>query len=159
MTANCWPTFHVQSMIWATDLTGLETLLFPSAEISAKVIKTPIPTAAYLFPHLHPGINTCFDGWNSAVSAEVGASAVIKAAGYKLDVMMNAYHSSEKYEEECDTSRNGDVLTDHAYFGTNVHPYETIFLKSNRDIDPTNLEKMTEWVEGSGYSSYDYCSA
>jgi len=72
---------------------------------------------------------------------------------------MNAYHSSEKYEEECDTSRNGDVLTDHAYFGTNVHPYETIFLKSNRDIDPTNLEKMTEWVEGSGYSSYDYCSA
>jgi len=145
-------------MIWATDIDGLTTLLFPSPEIASAVASTPIPNAGNMFGALHPGINSCFDGWNSAVAAEIGSSAVIKAAGYKLDVMMNAYHGSKNYEDECDSSVNGDVLTDHAYFGTNVHPYETIFLKSNRNIDPVNLEKMTEWVTGSGYSSYDYCS-
>ncbi|KAG9247111.1 hypothetical protein BJ878DRAFT_415554 [Calycina marina] len=156
MTGNCWPMFHIQSMIWATDSVGLNTLLFPTPELAANIANTPVPN--FVSDKLFPGINACFDGWNSAVSAEVGSSALIKAAGYKLDVMMSAFHSSTKYEEECDSSKNGDVLMNHAYFGTNVHPFETIFLKSNRDIDPVNLARMTEWEEGSKYSSFDHCS-
>lgn len=134
MTANCWPAFHVQSMIWATDSIGLTALLTS-------------PT----------GINDCFHTWDSAVKAEVGASAVIKEAGYKIDVMMSAFHGDELYEEHCDGSENGDVLWDHKYYGTNVHPYETIFMKSNRDIDPVLMEKLTGWHEGANYSSYDVC--
>jgi len=139
----------VQSMIWATDTIGLSILL------SSK------------------GINRCFHSWRSAVSAEIGASALIKSAGYKLDVMMSLYHSKDKngkkgmgegnggngarYEEECDSSKNGDVLWNGKYAGTNVHPYETIFLKSNRDINSVGLERLTEWTGGRGYSSYDFC--
>jgi hypothetical protein len=157
MTANCWPSFHVQSMIWATDTIGLSILL------SRK------------------GIHRCFHSWESAVSAEIGASALIKLAGYKLDVMMSLYHSKDKnedgneekdgkngmgkwnggsgsrYENECDSSDNGDVLWDGEYAGINVHPYETIFLKSNRDISPVVLTRLTEWTKGRGYSSYDFC--
>jgi hypothetical protein len=29
MAPNYWATFHVQSMIWATESIGLSTLLFP----------------------------------------------------------------------------------------------------------------------------------
>lgn len=156
MTGNCWQIFHIQSMILATDIIGLNTLLFPPPEHAASVLNFTL--TGFVASQLYPGINHCFDGWSSAVAAEVGSSALIKAAGYKLDVMMGAYHSSKDYEKECDTTHNGDVLTDHAYYGTNVHPYETIFLKTNRGIDPDNLKKMTEWENGSQYSSYDYCS-
>ena len=93
------------------------------------------------------------------MTAEISASSLIKAAGYKLDVMMSAYHKSKNYEQECSSSENGDVLWNGKYYGVNVHPYETIFLKSNRDIDPLSLERLTEWTRGRTYSSYKFCSA
>ncbi|TVY84035.1 hypothetical protein LSUE1_G002760 [Lachnellula suecica] len=165
MTANCWPTFHVQSMIWATDLTGLEVLLFPSPDaIAAYALNPPKsasndPLEALTVANQAPGINSCFHDWISAVTAEVGASTLIKAAGYKLDVMMSAYHGTENFDETCDASKNADVLWDKEYFGTNVHPFETVFMKSNRDVDPVGLERHTQWVQGRGYSSYDFCKA
>ncbi len=36
MTGNCWPQFHVQSMIWATDDVGMELMLNPPAGASKK---------------------------------------------------------------------------------------------------------------------------
>ncbi len=71
--------------------------------------------------------------------------------------MMAAYHADAKYEERCDSRENGDVLWDGKYFGTNVHVFETIFMKSNRDVDPIGLERQTEWARGSGYKSWDVC--
>lgn len=150
MTGNCWPKFHVQSMIWATDITGVELLLFPPK--TTKI--TP------LFPDETPrpevGINDCFHDWDSAVHAEIHASQIILDAGYELDVMMSAFHVGE-YIEHCDNKTNGDVLWQGKYEGTNVHPYETIFLKTNRDIDPVLMERLTSWHTRSNYSSYDYC--
>lgn len=40
------------------------------------------------------------------------------------------------------------MLWDKEYYGTNVHPYETIFLKSNRGIDLVGLERLSEWTRG-----------
>ncbi|KAH8600790.1 hypothetical protein B0O99DRAFT_648905 [Bisporella sp. PMI_857] len=165
MTGNCWPTFHIQSMILATDAVGMNVLLFPPPAAAEKLKEIPpygpMPGSEEMFPQPHPGINSCFHTWGSAVSAEIGSSAIIKAAGYRLDVMMSAYHGvkgGEKlYEDSCDTSVNGDVLEEDGYFGTNVHPYETVFMKTNRKIDPLGIAKLTEWTEGRGYSSYDYC--
>jgi hypothetical protein len=135
MTGNCWPAFHVQSMIWATDAIGLSILLQPDA------------------------INQCFHDWNTAVQAEVQTTSTFQAAGYEVDTMMAAFHSDNAYIEHCDSSANGDVLWDGKYFGTNVHPFETIFLKSNRNIDPVLMQRLTEWTDGRNYSSYDFCRA
>ena len=151
MTGNCWPSWHVQSMIWATDSLGISALLFPpknSKLLPPKEDGTP-----------EVGINGCFHTWDEAVHAEIFATKVIKAAGYKATVMMSAFHSDAEYEEHCDSGGNGDVLWNGKYFGTNVHPYETIFLKTNRDIDPVLMERLTKWTDGSGYSSYDHCPA
>lgn len=165
MTANCWPTFHVQSMIWATDIIGLTALLFPTpAALSTYALNPPasadldLERAAQTPPQI-PGINHCFHSWITAVTAEVGASSLIRAAGYKLDVMMSAYHGIENYEEQCDSSENGDVLRDKKYFGTNVHPFETVFVKTNREVDPVGFARLAEWVDGRGYSSYEFCKA
>lgn len=159
MTANCWPSFHVQSMIWATDITGISVLLAPSpATIRTYSVNPPI-TPGEPEEGLPPGINACFHDWGSAVNAEVGATRLVEAAGYKVDVMMSAFSGTENFEGVCDSSTNGDVLWDQKYYGTNVHPFDTIFIKSNRDIDPVGIERHTTWVEGRKYSSYDFCHA
>jgi hypothetical protein len=152
-------------MIWATDIIGLETLLHPSDTILTYLHDHPItlpPAGQSDDPetdnrHQAPGINGCFHNWNSAVAAEVSSSALIKAAGYKIDAMMNAFLGDEKYRNQESCESNGDVLWDGGYWGTNVNVFETIFIKSNRDVDPKNLEMQTKWMEGRGYSSYDYC--
>jgi hypothetical protein len=50
-----------------------------------------------------------------------------------------------------------DWLGPGAYFGTFVHPYENLFMKSHRHIEDTVLDRLTEWHDGWGYSSYDVC--
>ena len=166
MTANCWPSLHVQSMIWATDLTGLETLLSPPSAIVTNLTLHPTypadtetETGKKLPPH-YTGINSCFHTWGAAVAAEIGASALIRAAGYKIDVMMAAYHAAENYEDICEKRRDkADVLWEGRYFGVNVHPFETVFIKSNRDVDTLTIDRLTQWTKKRGYSSYDYCKA
>ena len=37
------------------------------------------------------------------------------------------------------TPRRDDLSYRHAYFGRSLHPYEVIFIKSNRDLHPTFL--------------------
>jgi hypothetical protein len=176
MTANCWPTFHIQSMIWATDITGLEVLLFPpepaldylsthpillpppkNKESKGKTLPKPAPETSRV--HQAPGINGCFHTWDSAVAAEISSTSLMKAAGYKVDAMMAAYHGMKEYEEGQTCRENRDVLFDGEYFGTNVHPFETGFMKSNRDVDPVGLERLSQWMGGRGYRSYDYCKA
>jgi hypothetical protein len=144
MTGNCWPTFHVQSMIWATDIIGLDLLLNPPAGPSKSGEDQPA------------GINRCFAGWENAVAGEVEASGIITRAGYNIDVMMAAFHGYD-YIEKCDPNKNGDVLWNNAYEGTNIHPYDTMFMKTNRNIDPAMVEKLTAWTDGSKYSSWDHC--
>lgn len=161
MTSNCWPNFHVQSMIWATDRVGIELLLFPSQEVTDKA-RLHITAPEINDPNekaLSPGLNHCFHTWKSAVQAEIGATSLIKAAGYEVDVMMSAYHKTTDYAAKCDGKKNGDVLWNGKYEGTNVHPFETIFIKANRDIDPVGIQKHTEWMDGREYSSYDFCKA
>lgn len=51
-----------------------------------------------------------------------------------------------------------DWLGPGSYFGTFVHPYENLFMKSHRHIEDTVLDRLTEWHDGWGYSSYDVCS-
>lgn len=84
----------------------------------------------------------------------------MRAAGYKVDAMMAAYHGMKEYHEEGKSCfENKDVLFDKEYFGTNVGVFETGFVKSNRDIDPVGLEKQSLWMKGRGYRSYDFCHA
>lgn len=68
---------------------------------------------------------------------------------------MTAFHMSEHYQEECREYK--DALYENSYFGTNLHPYDTVFAKANRGTNALVLERLTEWMGGRKYSSYDYC--
>jgi hypothetical protein len=72
--------------------------------------------------------------------------------------MMTAHQALKNkadYGEICGKAE--DLLYEGKYYGTNVHPFELVFMKTNRRIDDFGLEKLTEWVDGIGYESYDYC--
>ncbi|KAL3425473.1 hypothetical protein PVAG01_02264 [Phlyctema vagabunda] len=137
-TLNCQnniDTAHVQSMIWATDAVGLSYLLQPEAI----------------------GME-CFNTLQAAMNAEVRTTPYLRSAGFHVDVMMASYQLEKDYayiDKHC--HETGDQLWPNSYWGFNVHPFELIFMKSHRGIDDGMLAKMTEWAEGSGYSSYDVC--
>lgn len=46
---------------------------------------------------------------------------------------------------------------DKTYFGIDVSPWEVLFVKLNRGINPLMYDLATNWVDGSGYSSYEHC--
>ncbi|KAF3919052.1 hypothetical protein ABW21_db0202408 [Orbilia brochopaga] len=130
MTYNCNPYFgtpHIQSMLLATDLTGLKSIL---------------------------PILTCADDWLSAVYMESNTTAAITAAGYNVFAMMTAFSSHRDYPAVCD---NGDVLFDGTYFGQTIHPYEMVFQKANRNVGTGMLELLTRWTDQAGYSSWEVC--
>jgi hypothetical protein len=81
------------------------------------------------------------------------------SAGYKVDTLMAAWHGEypggkSDYYDKCDFE---DPHVNGRYFGFNLHPYETLFVKANRDIDPKMIEKLTQWHDNMKYSSYDVC--
>lgn len=130
MTSNCHPRYHIQSMFLVTDRVGIELFL-----------------ASWY----------CFPNKESAVKAEIETASIVESQGFEAISMLAYYHSNKtRYIEECLTT-NGDLLYNNLYFGFNVHAFETIFYKTNRDIDPAMINHMTKWYDARNYSSYDYC--
>jgi hypothetical protein len=92
---HCQPIFHAQSMIWATDIIGMENPPFPINTTVEKLAAMPywhVTEPKDAPEELHPpGINSCFHTHNAAVNAEIRAAALIKDAGYESEVMMSAF--------------------------------------------------------------------
>ncbi len=121
-------------MIYATDSIGLSIMLTPQ------------------------GIGECFPTLRHAMGGEVRTTPLIKSKGYHIDVMLTNFQSEGNYAfENCTV--NGDFLYENTYYGFSVHPFETMFIKTNRNISPKLIEQLTEWVDKSKYSSYDVCKA
>ncbi|KAG9521454.1 hypothetical protein KCU93_g7385, partial [Aureobasidium melanogenum] len=128
---------HLQSMIMATDKLGMAAIL----------------------PNLK-----CFENMGSAVAdGETQISRWIQEAGYGIYAMMSSFKAyggeeSEKvYLEACSGS---DALYSGNHNGTSLHPYDTIFSKTNRpwnEYDRKVIDQLTEYAHLSGYSSYDKC--
>jgi hypothetical protein len=78
--------------------------------------------------------------------AEVSATLVIKAAGYKVDVLMAAYHGIKEMEEEESCDENGDVLFKESYFWGSISVWETGWWKTNQDLEGGELERQTAWA-------------
>ncbi|WYZ34071.1 hypothetical protein EsH8_I_000347 [Colletotrichum jinshuiense] len=154
MTLNCQPRLHVQSMIFATDDVGMGILLDPELATTAS------EEDRYGSKDSPVGLSGCYADWNAAVHAEVGTTGLIMNAGYKVEAMMTALHSEDGAEEYCKAhADSGDLLWDKKYFGSNIHPYETIFIKANRDVDPSLMSSMTDWHLRMKTNSFDVCGS
>lgn len=156
LTANCSPRPHVQSMIFATDSIGMAVLLDPEHATTGVADK-------YGTANDTVGLSGCYSGHRSAVHSEIGLATLIQNAGYSVDVMMAAFHQDQDEKTDldayCNATGMGDVLHNDKYFGFNIHPYETIFFKTNRKIDPVAIEKLTEWHLKRNVTAQTLCPA
>ncbi|KAH8647871.1 hypothetical protein BX600DRAFT_475955 [Xylariales sp. PMI_506] len=171
LTLNCWPTPHVQSMVWATDRDGLAVLLHPP-KTSPKHDKwmEKLFTHAADFPRPDDykpnkddkkwhdkGINQCFANRMQAVEAEIAATNIILGAGRRVDVLLMKMQTDRDYIGFCEKLGAWDPQGEGNYDGASIGLFETMFMKTNRGISPKSLENMSKWVDEMAYSSYDYC--
>ncbi|KAE9373643.1 hypothetical protein N431DRAFT_465921 [Stipitochalara longipes BDJ] len=150
-TFNCQPRPHLQSMLFATDDVGMGILLDPVLAKSASIDDfwgtkdDPV------------GFTQCYETLYLAVHSEVGITELIRSQGYEVDSLMTAFQAATP-ATYCE--KNGfpeDILYDRKYYGANIHPYETVFIKANRNIDTTLLEDMTKWHLEQPTSSWQTC--
>ncbi|KFY19739.1 hypothetical protein V491_04256 [Pseudogymnoascus sp. VKM F-3775] len=141
---------HVQSMVWALDRVGIEILMKPEAEGGI----------GYWCP---------YDMVN-AIGGEIRSTPSIINAGYEVEAMNLVYHSHDGEDHNKDGKKDNspkgyiegctddDFFHDNYYYGFNIHPYETIFMKAARNMQDVLIGNFTEWTDGSGYSSYEACA-
>lgn len=69
---------------------------------------------------------------------------MIQEAGYHVMATMGSWAATpgDTYWDDCGNHQGDPTLHDGAYFGTNIHPYETVFFKSNRGLAPELLKLM-----------------
>lgn len=145
-------------MLWATDAVGMSILLDPRLARSVGhkdgfgSKKDPV------------GLTPCYSDWKQAVHAEVGTTELIRSQGYDVDVLMTAYRGFHGSHEKsgivayCSKEEGAkDHFTVNGYFGSNIHPYETVFVKANRDIDLTQLDHMTTWHMNMDHTAWNMC--
>ncbi|CZR55863.1 uncharacterized protein PAC_05751 [Phialocephala subalpina] len=169
ITINCWPTPHVQSMLWATDRTGMSLLLQPPKSsprhdgwmevLFAHPAQFPRPEG-YIrgdSEWVEPGLNKCFQNRQQAVEAEIAATGIIFGAHKKVDVMLMKFQTDPDYNAHCSRLGAWDPQSNGGYDGANYHMFETMFIKTNRGIDARLLALQTGWMDRSQFSSYDYC--
>lgn len=151
MTVNCARKFHVQSMIFGTDKQGLESMLndgtFDCADtLFPGAVAQEVEMASRIMSH----------GWE--VNAWMVSTHSVPSK-IRADLDETGLHGDPSYEErqKCGEFGNDDPTFNNWYFGFNLHPYETMFVKANRDSNPLLLSKMTEWHLRMGYTSYEHC--
>ncbi|KAK6340615.1 hypothetical protein TWF696_008940 [Orbilia brochopaga] len=120
---------HVQAMFLAIDRTGLEVLI-------------------------DDVISPCFATFDDRIRAEINMTTAIIKAGYTVTAFMTAFSSDPDYTHKCD---HKDILHNNSYYEMNIHPYESIFHRANRNIFPHQLKMLTKWHEKANYSSQPYC--
>lgn len=152
-------------MLWGTDRIGLDLLLHPPAnspshnEFLAKLNEHyPNLTQSHGPDYVDQGINKCAVDRTEAVEAEISGAGIIKAGGYKATSLLAKAQIDDNFLDNCwnhggtiDPQGNG------YYDGMNYHPFETLFIKTNRNIDPNMISKYTIWANEANYSSWDYC--
>ena len=135
VSVNCLPVRHVQSMIIATDSIGLDILLKGDTANQREFINEWGFNQYSLV-----GMSACAKNYADAVSAEVSLTNLILKANYSVEVLMTAA-TRRGYYEDCE---NDSVLHVDKYFGTSLHPYETVFTKVSRNIyDKILISRLT----------------
>ena len=137
-------------MIFATDHEGVQALLDDGTLGCSKSYLSAVDQEVNMAKKMHD-----LHSWESNAFMVRHHLQHFSLLTYKT-----ALHGDPTYQDRhhCTHYPDGhDHLYEGQYFGFTTHPYETIFVKANRDINPTMIAKLTEWHDNMKYSSYDWC--
>lgn len=104
----------IQSMVLCLDIIGLdiaikENIFIPNPQPKSKI--------------------------NVVMENEVGLSVAIRKNGYRLRSILAAYYNTDLRQKVTTDAPIIQHCMTNGYFGTNIHPYEVIFIKDNCDIN------------------------
>ena len=124
------PRPHVQSMVLATDAVGLRV--------------------AFDNDIFSPTTLARLDKWPLILHCEVGWSTALLRAGYNIACLQPEYADVDFRAVTADRALATRWLANKRYWGDaqfkdgafqrSLHPYDVVFLKTNRDIDPRTIE-------------------
>ncbi len=141
-------------MLFATDEVGMSILLNPD------LAHTVQQSDLWGGPEDAVGLTICFETLYKAVHSEIGITNLILSQGYGVNALLTSVQAAASPDTYCEENGNpDDVLYDGRYYGTTVHPYETVFMKANRGIGDATLSVMTKWHSSRNVTSWDTCKA
>ncbi|KAI9746430.1 MAG: hypothetical protein M1818_000143 [Claussenomyces sp. TS43310] len=166
---------HLQSMIWATDAVGLNELLRPTVigqcfsnmhdAQEAEIETTPLLREAGFEVDAFLSVYHSQDKAAKLrklkdLNVTDGATTESGGGSSGREDTASPVTLSEPGEfwkgcQRLDFLQPNEENT--GYYGTFVHPYENFFMKSHRHLEDTVLDTLTNWHDGMGYESYDFC--
>ena len=129
-TISCVPSYHVQSYLLTTDITGLATM-----------IKEDV------------GVFACYPTQSDTIGAsELLISTRILRANYTITSTFTRYNTLEFAEKtKYDCPIIGNPYTDNNIDGTSLEPYDVVFVKLNNKTGTFNAQKRAllyqKWME------------
>lgn len=85
-----------------------------------------------------------YDKRNVVIRKEIGFSNLIMDAGYNISSMLTSYKNTDLKNTQFQWLSLCH-LNPKKYYDIDINPYEIIFIKQNRNIEPLVLERYTEW--------------
>jgi len=127
---NIDPEIHVQSMMMGVDQRALRILVENNIFLSEDV---HIDKTSLIYKH------------------EVNGTQLVLKQGYNIDCLITAFQGRDWQRERVkpyDELVTHDLWTAGAYYGQSLHPYETIFYKTNRVhvADETPVDVLTYFI-------------
>ena len=129
-SSGAFTSLHVQSMVLALDGEGISAI--------------------------HPLLR-CYNEMIEAIShGEIGATQALLAAGFSVAALQSSWRgfsvrldnlASKEVERRCAAvadNSGGDPATPGTYLNGDLHPYEIIFIKTNRHLDESMLARITD---------------
>lgn len=149
-TINILPEYSSQSSIYksvygeTTNLTHIQTTAFAiSNELLAKVLSIGLFSEFNILSKEYV-----------IAKFEIGLSQFALNLGYNIKCLLPEYNKIDyrfPHTEINPTSLEGDLLFKNAYFGRTIHPFESLFIKTNRSLwDENYLDALAS----SMYASY-----
>jgi hypothetical protein len=123
LTVSCWPSVHIQSMLLAFTRDSYDTLLSTLG---------------------------CFKDKDTTIyKGEIMYSQTMLHSNFNLYSLMKFWQHHDFRKEETTKAKCLEIPTDtfyaNSYFGMSHHPFELIFLKTNRDLPAKQMENYSKW--------------
>jgi hypothetical protein len=133
VTISCIPIPHVQSYVLVTDFVGLKILLQPGAHGGSG----------------SNGIFGCYAVKNDvSYLSEVASSTRVLGAGYMIDCLLTKYQQIDfTIQQNRDCNKRTNPYLERNLEGTQIDPYEAVFMKYNDTPDTQFGKKRCELYE------------
>ena len=119
----------------------------PFSHVQTMVFALSKESLAHAQDKLFKPINETLGKFQLIADYEIFLSQCLIRAGWNIKCLLPEYNTIDYRQPHSDvnpTSLSGDPCYEGAYFGRTLHPYDVVFIKTNRNVCPPHyLDKMT----------------